>query len=257
MKLLSNIPYILLCKPMWLTVMAIVYLSCSPKVNHIASISESTYRIDELYLEEDKDIESKIAPFRQELATKMDIVLGTVDQDLNKDKPNSPLSNFMADAMLDKARESYDGHVDIAIQNYGGIRLNSIGAGYITTRTIYELMPFDNTLVILEVDAMTLQNLLDRIADYGGWPISKGTQFTIGEDQKAKNIIVDGYPFDLRKTYTLALPDYVANGGDKSDYFKDAKRYDTGIFIRDLLIDNVKKYSGIKANNEKRILHEQ
>lgn len=232
-------------------------LSCTPKVMHLASVDERTYRMDERYSTQDDDIESMISPYRENLNKTMDVVIAQNPEEIFKEKPNSPLLNFMADMLLVSSRKVSEDHVDLAVQNYGGIRVSSLPKGNITVGNIYELMPFENTLVILEVPGDDLKKLFDRIADYGGWPISEGTSFTIIDNKYADSIIIDGKAFDTSKTYRLALPDYIANGGDKANYFKNCKRTDTGILIRDLLIEEVKLLGKIPINHEIRIRDEQ
>lgn len=228
-------------------------LGCSPKVNHLANVKDKSYRLDEKFGEKDQSIEEIISPYRTELDKTMNVVIAQSAEVINKAKPNSPLLNFMADVLLTGARKVYDGNIDLAVQNYGGIRVNSLPAGDITVGNVYELMPFDNTLVILEVQAAVVKEMLDRMADYGGWPISEGTSFRIVDEKYADDIIINNKPFDINATYTLALPDYIANGGDKVDNFKGAKRTDTGILIRDLIIDQLKESGILNINHEIRI----
>ena len=102
-----------------------------------------------------------------------------------------------------------------------------------------------------------IQLMCDKLAESGGWPVSKGIYFEIAYG-KAKNIKINDQPIDLTKSYTVAVPDYIANGGDNMDMFKDAEITNTGMFIRDLIMKNLmanhKKGMTIKPNNEKRIV---
>ena len=227
---------------------------CSPKVNHLAYTQERTYRMDEREGDIDPNIEEIIAPYREDLNKTMGVVIARSREEIFKEKPNSALLNFMADMLLEGAKKQTGrDDIDLAVQNYGGIRVSSLPKGPITTGNIYELMPFENTLVILEIPGHELKNLFDRIADYGGWPISKGTSFRIVDETYADSIYVNFMPFEIQKTYTLALPDYIANGGDKSDFFKTSKRMDTGILIRDILIERLKELKEVPINHEIRI----
>jgi 2',3'-cyclic-nucleotide 2'-phosphodiesterase (5'-nucleotidase family) len=227
---------------------------CTPKVNHLAYTQERVYRIDEREIDIDPSVEEIIAPYRENLAKTMHVVIANSSEEIYKEKPNSALLNFMADILLEGARmETGRNDIDLAIQNYGGIRVTSLPKGNITRGNIYELMPFDNTIVIMETPGSELKLLLDRIADYGGWPISKGTSFKIIDERYADSIYVNHQPFDINKTYVLALPDYIANGGDKTDFFHTSKKTDTGILIRDIIIKRLEDWGKVLINHEIRI----
>ena len=111
-----------------------------------------------------------------------------------------------------------------------------VAKGDLTVGDIYEVMPFDNKLVILNLSGDKTLMLLNRIADYGGWPISSNLTFSI-EDDKATNIMIKGKPFDIKKSYRVALPDYTANGGDRCKFLKEEPQIDNDKMIRDLIIE--------------------
>ena len=216
--------------------------SCKPKqmVHHLADADVSYLRLtpDETT---NAEIEAYIAPFRAEMEEEMNVVVGTTDQELVKSKPNSNLGNWFCDLLEESSKEYFPSvEVDFAVQNYGGLRLKSMPAGDITAGKIFELMPFDNTLVCLELNAETTQRLINRIAEYGGWPISKSLSFTI-QDSSAVDIQIKQMPLDDNKIYQVVMPDYIANGGDSCDFLKDKKRLDSEVVIREILIDYLSK----------------
>ncbi|MFN8316800.1 MAG: 5'-nucleotidase [Chitinophagales bacterium] len=104
--------------------------------------------------------------------------------------------------------------------NLGGIRQPQLPAGNVTLGNIFELMPFDNMIVLLVLDGKTTKQFLDIMAASGGLPIS-GVRYTIS-NETATAISFNGVPFDENKTYTLAISDYLANGGDKLDFLKNS-----------------------------------
>ena len=106
--------------------------------------------------------------------------------------------------------------------NHGGIRLNQLPEGNITTGRIYELMPFDNILIIQKVKGNVLQEFLDLIASHGGWPVA-GLTMQI-RNKKAIEVLVGGKTIDPEQVYTIVNSDYVANGGGDADY---AEKYST------------------------------
>ncbi len=237
----------------FLLLTALMFSSCSKKVLHLSSVDSRSYRMDESHDSEDKDIDAMISPYRKDLAKVMQVKIATCSEEIRKEKPNSPLLNFVADALLTAARDWSKSEVDIAIQNYGGIRVSSLPKGDITVGHIYELMPFENTLVILKLKGKELKRMLDRMADYGGWPISSGSSFKISDSETAENIIINGKSFDSNKVYSVALPDYVANGGDNTGNLVEEERIESGVLIRDLIIEQLKKSGKIEVNHEVRI----
>ncbi|MES2849503.1 MAG: 5'-nucleotidase, partial [Bacteroidota bacterium] len=126
-------------------------------------------------------------------------------------------------------------NVDASFINNGGIRLPSIAAGNITRGKIFELSPFDNMIVLLKVDGKTLHQFLDTVASKGGWP-SAGCTYQL-KYKRAVNINVDGKPIQDNSEYTIALTDYVANGGDNCDMLKTIPQQTNGYLFRDAVIE--------------------
>jgi 2',3'-cyclic-nucleotide 2'-phosphodiesterase (5'-nucleotidase family) len=228
------------------------FAACSPAVQHVAQKDLEYLRLDNSFTEVDEKIESIILPFREALMDEMNVVIAVSDTELIKGKPNSTMGNWFADLLLDAARRIHVGRVDFAVQNYGGLRVSSIAKGEITVGNIYELMPFENSLVILQLDGAQTQGLMNRLAEIGGWPISRGTGFTI-LDGKAVNIQIDGLEFDPEKNYYVALSDYVANGGDNTENLADAPRFETGMPIRDLIITECRNQGKLAIDPTNRI----
>lgn len=218
-------------------VLAGLVFSCSPSYK-IAETSDQTYRFNKSVNETDPGIDSLIAPYKARLDAEMNTVIGRAAPGLRKEKPESKLGNWVADAIRDYAVES--GYpVDFAIQNFGGLRIGELPEGPVKLGQIFELMPFENNLVILEVNEQDLISFFNRIARYGGWPVSSEVRLTISEDL-AKSISIAGNSLQQDKTYLVAMPDYIANGGDSCDFFEDNPRDNTGVLIRDVLIQAVK-----------------
>jgi len=185
---------------------------------------------------EDKGINDIVEPYKQELTGEMSKVLGIADTVLVKKKPESLLTNFLADGILEIARK--EAEINICVLNYGGIRLPDIAKGEITTGQIYELLPFDNYLSILSFNKDELQTFTNHIATQGGWPVSKQLNFVIDTAKLvAKNITVNGIELNDTSTYTIVMPDYIANGGDNCTMLVELPRTDIPILLRDAMIN--------------------
>lgn len=185
----------------------------------------------------DSTLLRSLRPYRDSVNKAMNSILATLAAPLTKAQPDGSLNRFMADAVLHGARKTFGPNVDAAFVNYGGVRLNDVPAGPITRGKIFELMPFDNVLIVQQVSGTVLQQFLDVLAARGGWPIS-GVTFKI-EKEKATNIKVGSEDLNLQKTYSIAQSDYIVNGGDGILLFKDLPTQNKGYLLRDALLDYV------------------
>ena len=218
-----------------LFIFIIASFSCGTNKIYVADVDARKYEISSDY-KDDPVIDSIIQPYKAVLDSKMKRVIAYNPVVLEKQKPNSNMGNWFADLLSDIAVKEWGNKVDFAFQNYGGIRLPSIGKGNISVGTIYELMPFDNTLVLIQADGNTIKMILDHISDYGGAPISKQVSFVKTGDT-ASNILIHNEALDMQKTYYVAMPDYSANGGDGFDFLVNVPRQNSDTFIRDMVID--------------------
>jgi 2',3'-cyclic-nucleotide 2'-phosphodiesterase (5'-nucleotidase family) len=226
-----------------------VYHKVDAKVDYLqVSNTESS--------EQDQAIANMVAPYRAELELEMNEVIGYCGEDLIKARPESSLGNWMADALYNKAKEYYRSPIDFAVLNHGGIRIPVIRKGPITRSVIYEVMPFDNIIVIVHLDGPTLLALLDHIAEQGGWPVSHHLQFEI-KDRLSANVLLRGEPLEEGRSYRVAMPDFIANGGDGSYFLEKRPQDNLQIMIRDALIEYVQdqqaKELPIRASLEGRI----
>lgn len=216
----------------------LVFLSTScHHVQHITRHQGTLYVVDSLAGREQR-YDQMLQPYRRSMDSIMNVTIGIADTILYKAQPESTLGDFMADAMLHAVQQQHR-QADAAILNYGGIRLPYISRGTITVGKIYELMPFDNQLTIIDIPGDTLLRFCNYMALAGGWPVS-GISFTIS-DKKAIDIQVNGEPFDAAKIYKIATNDYLANGGDYCSFLTQLKRTTTPLLIRDICIDYIKE----------------
>ncbi|MDD4970317.1 MAG: 5'-nucleotidase C-terminal domain-containing protein [Paludibacter sp.] len=186
----------------------------------------------------DKNYESYLQPLKERVGAKMNVVIGQAAETMKGHGPESLLSNFSADVYKRTATVFLGEKVDIGIVNLGGLR-TVVPAGNITVGKVFELMPFENELVILWLKGDKLDELLQYFASMGGEGVS-GLRMVI-DHGKATNITIDGKPLDKDKLYTIATNDYLAGGNDKMiQLAQHVKRVNTGIKVRDMLLDYIK-----------------
>lgn len=176
-----------------------------------------------------------IAPYKREMEKTMNVAIGSSAGDYVSDRPESPLSNLVADIILDRARKLV-GDVDFAVTNVGGIR-TTLRAGDITVGNVYEILPFDNALLVLDYKGNDVLDIADAIALRGGEAVA-GISFGITTDGKATDVRVNGKAVDKDKVYHVVTSDYLSFGNDN---LTPLKRYiasrPLNIMLRDAMID--------------------
>lgn len=174
----------------------------------------------------------------------MNRVISFNQSELKKDRPESGLTNFLGDLLLEEGAISgeKEGLVKenmVSFFNYGGIR-TYLPKGDITVGKIFELMPFENQMVFLELKGTQMQEFLNYIARKGGDSIG-GARIVI-KDDKATYVEIGGKAIDLSQNYWLVTNDYVANGGDGLSVLREHESFiNSGEKIREVIIRNLEK----------------
>lgn len=197
-----------------------------------------------------------IMPYKKQIDTEMSVVICQSAVQMNKAQPESTMGNWACDAIAQKTAEYTGKTVDFAILNYGGLRVLSLPQGNLTKGNIFEVMPFDNLMVAVEMKGATLQQLFDHLAAKDGWPVSAAVRMTITKGKKAANISINGKTIDPDKTYVVATIDYIANGGDNCTFFANKPRTETGKFLRDAVIEYCAAAKTIEPKIEGRVVLE-
>jgi 2',3'-cyclic-nucleotide 2'-phosphodiesterase (5'-nucleotidase family) len=150
---------------------------------------------------------SMIQPYKVQLDEAMEVVLATLEEDLIAEQPESTMGNHVAEITFWKAKQFVDTPVDFAISNFGGMRIPFLGKGPLKVKDAYQIMPFDNYVVVMTLPAATVQLLADKMAEAKGWPAHQ-LSYEIKEG-KAIHLKINGLPLDSSKEYTVALTDYL------------------------------------------------
>ncbi|QIL75724.1 5'-nucleotidase C-terminal domain-containing protein [Hymenobacter sp. HDW8] len=186
----------------------------------------------------DPKIAALIEPYQQKVTQQMAEVIGTAPVALKKNSGESPLANFIADIQRQRASAVMGTPIDVGVITNGGLRAE-IPAGPIKLGGIFELMPFENELVVLDAPGSVMQQLFDYSARIK-MAIS-GATYTVGADGKATSILIGGKPLNPASTYTVAISDYLAGGGDNMVFFKTIKPRGTGVLLRNAIADHIRQ----------------
>jgi len=137
-------------------------------------------------------------------------------------------------------------NAQIGIQNGGGLR-RTLLEGDITMGDMYEIMPFDNTLVTLDMYGKDLKSAIDHgimnpdITDgsFSGLKVvyDPNAEF---ENRLVDLTLTDGTPVEDDALYSVVINDFIYTGGDKYDFSNALNVVDTYVPIRDNLVSSIK-----------------
>lgn len=190
----------------------------------------------------DPETDAFIEQYRAVVMAEMNDVIAISAQTMRKGTPEDLLNNFVADLVLYEGQGIYDPEdgqpIDFCVLNYGGLR-TSIPQGNVTRSRIYELMPFDNEMVVLTITPENAQELFRYIASRTvGTPVS-GLKMGI-RDRNAEDVLVQGVPFSNNRNYKVLTSDYLADAGDNMRFFANPLQSELlGLRIRDAIIQHL------------------
>ncbi|OON69110.1 5'-nucleotidase C-terminal domain-containing protein [Hymenobacter sp. CRA2] len=202
----------------------------------------------------DPQVEAVVAPYRQKVKEQMDEVIGRAPVAIRKNSGESPLANFAGDVQRERAAKELGQPIDLGVMTNGGLRAE-LPAGNITVGSVFELMPFENELVVLDAPGPVVQQLFNYAA-----PIHmavSGATYTATADGKPTDIRIGQAPFDASRTYTIAISDYLAGGGDKLDFFRPLSPRHTNVLLRTAFNDHIRQLTKagkpVEAKAENRV----
>lgn len=164
----------------------------------------------------------------------------------------------MADIVFEQANPIFNkrtsDNIDFVLLNHGGIR-SIISKGNVTSRTAYEVMPFDNSIVVVDLKGAQVKELLDYLAAAKrAHPVSN-LQLTIDKEFNIVDSKINGEEIDFSKNYNVATNDYLYNGGDRMNFFQtNDSLYVLDYKIRNAMIDYFKKVDTINPKIDNRFI---
>jgi len=150
-------------------------------------------------------------PYKKQMESEMNRVIGRSERELTKpSEPETLMGDFFSDAILAEGLKK-DPSIQLTLATKGGLR-TTFPKGDITVSHAFELMPFENELVVLKLKGENVQKMIDFIARSEGQPVA-GIRMKIRQG-KAYDVLIGGKPFDISQTYNLLTYDYLANGAE-------------------------------------------
>ena len=230
---------------------------CGSNTLFVKKVEAKQLKINEKTAET-PEIEAFIKPYRDNVDKDMNTSLATANKTFDKSGEwQTPMGNLLADAVLLQTNPVFfkreNKNIDICLLNHGGIRDN-IDKGDVSVRTAFEVMPFENTAIVIALSGAHFQEMANFIIKEKKPHPLAGMSFTIAKDGTATNILIQGKPVNTYKTYHIVTSDYLATGGDKMDFFKkSSKTYDLNYKLRNALIDYFKAIDELPVSNVVRI----
>ncbi|WP_229797220.1 5'-nucleotidase C-terminal domain-containing protein [Arenibacter certesii] len=233
--------------------------ACKPPQPELITINGKQLEINQSIKTKDS-IEQFVAPYRIRIDHILDSVIAYTPKAISKTegKYNTTAGNLMADIVMQEVNPIFKArtgnNIDFVLLNFGGIR-SVISKGNITARTAFEVMPFENSVFIAELDGKTVGELVEfLIKSSVPHPIS-GIQIIIDQNKALKEVNIQGKPFDKNRTYFIATSDYLVTGGDRMDFFKNhVSLMDSDYLIRNTMIDYFKKVDTILTTIDDRFI---
>jgi 2',3'-cyclic-nucleotide 2'-phosphodiesterase (5'-nucleotidase family) len=218
---------------------------------------------------DDPPVDKMLAPYSPKVR-ELEVVLGRLKGELKKGGAGSgSLGNFVTDGLRWQASVKTGKPITVALMNAGGMRRNNIGEGELKARDIFELLPFENALITVDVTGEQLAKLLQMIvagreAQSGARIIYKTNADKTSEMESAK--LRDGAEekeIDPNATYTIVTIDYLYRvGGSRYGILQAGKNMkELGITLRDAVMNYVKSETAagreIKPNLDGRFVFDK
>lgn len=233
-----------------LLLLLFVPVYCVAQKQIITERIEVTNRLD---AQPDREAMTIMERYKPAVDSVMAPVLGESLVGMTAGRPESLLSNWAADVMVEYSDFLGGKRADLGLVNVGGLR-NNMPQGTVRRGNIILISPFDNRLAIVQLKGSDLTALMQDIAAVHGEGVSHEVRMTITSDGKLLDATISGQPIDPERTYRIATLDYLTEGNDKLYSLKKAIRVDVSdLFTRDCMMKYVQEHSPITSKIEGRI----
>ena len=234
-----------------------ILISCEEKNKSLDFIRGKQLKVDS-GLPDNPEVQKLVEPYKVKLDSEINTPLCYNPRSLTKKESEleSSLGNLLADECFvagDSILRSVKGRgIDFAVFNYGGLRA-PLDEGMITIEDIYQLMHFENRLVIVELKTEDVREHLQYLArQKSAHPIS-GIRLKIRNDS-AEEVTINGNELDATSNYYVLTIDYLQHGGGNMTFLTDPEYlYVSDLKVRDVLISGLSKKDTLRASLDGRL----
>jgi 2',3'-cyclic-nucleotide 2'-phosphodiesterase (5'-nucleotidase family) len=218
-------------------------LACS-SVTHVF-FHPSQVKIGSSFIS-NQHIDSLVQPYKDSLAKEMNLVIGMSSFNFITARPNGTMNNWFADAIFTNQTENVRlSEPVMCLFNVGGIR-SSFNKGPITVGDVFKVMPFDNELVWVKLPISAINSIETYLLKSGGEPLANAN---LVQGKLQLNGINSQTKF-----FWVITSDYLMNGGDKMDFFKQKIEVNfSNKLLRSALLEEVKKQAVLKVDSTVRV----
>ena len=208
-------------KLMMMMVATMVITSCKTSYQ-VASIERSRILVDARYdNHQDAKAVAFLAPYQHIVDSIMGPVVGRSAKYMKPHRPESELSNLIADIMVWAAKD-YNEQPVFGVYNMGGMRAD-LPKGDVTYGDVLNIAPFENKITFATLSGADVLELFSQIASLGGEGVSHSVRMMITKDGQLVSVTLNGEPVDPQKDYRFVTIDYLIGGTDKMVAFKKSK----------------------------------
>ena len=226
----------------------------------VGGVERTRLLVDSRYdVAPDSATEAFMRPYARVVDSIMSPVVGRTEAELDVYRPESPLSNLLADILMWAAKD-YGEQPVMAVYNMGGMRA-SLPKGDVTYGDVLQVAPFENKICFVTLTGDVLLQLFGQMAAVGGEGVSRGVELVITPGGRLKSARLGGKAIDPAAHYRIATIDYLAEGNDRLEAFKlktqlhspRAKENDTRYVISAYFRERAAAGQAVRAQVEGRI----
>lgn len=199
-------------------ILALMGTSCKSHYE-MSGISRTRILVDKRYdAQPDAGASAFMVPYKHDVDSIMSPVVGQIARYMAAKKPESELSNLLADILM-WAGKLYQEKPDFSVYNMGGIRA-AFAQGEVTYGDVLDVAPFENKIAFVTLSGEKVLELFRQMAMTGGEAVSHGVQMVITSDGKLKLVRINGEEVNPQASYRVASIDYLIQGNDRLEAFK-------------------------------------